>query len=194
MKTTESQRRSAVETDGSQTLQSKDGIHLFSLPAGDDCAVGSSYFQYSSYQGKWITYSCTTPLTFCCYQFLVLVKEKKTWEEAQEFCESHYTGLASVTSRWTLQQLILESVRTETESVWTGLRFVNGQWIWMSEEQAWSQTFFLVQSSAQSSAQSLASMPSCPALSYRCGALNTKTKTFNNQNCNEKLNFICYWT
>ncbi|KAK3548204.1 hypothetical protein QTP70_005175 [Hemibagrus guttatus] len=127
-------------------------------------------------------------------QFLILVKEKKTWKEAEEFCDFHYTGLASVTSKWTLQQLTLESAGTETESVWTGLHFVNGQWLWMSEEQTWSQTLFWVQIPAQSPAQCLASMPSCPALSYRCGALNTNTKTFQSQNCNEKLNFICYWT
>ncbi|KAG7332889.1 hypothetical protein KOW79_003024 [Hemibagrus wyckioides] len=76
-----------------------------------------------------------------------------------------------------LEQLINGTVEMETESVWTGLRFVNGQWFWVSGEQP----------------RSLVSMPSCPVQSYSCGALNTMTNTLNNQNCNERLNFICYW-
>ncbi|KAG7332890.1 hypothetical protein KOW79_003025 [Hemibagrus wyckioides] len=120
---------------------------------------------------------CTETDTFFCDRFLILVKEKKTWEEAQEFCRTNYTGLASVTSEWSLKQLNLETVGTETESVWTGLRFMDGKWFWVNGEQLGS----------------LVSIPSCPVQSYRCGALNTKTNNMKNQNCNEKLNFVCYW-
>ncbi|KAK2848430.1 hypothetical protein Q7C36_010112 [Tachysurus vachellii] len=127
--------------------------------------------------GTWSNQWCQYNIPFICYRFLILVKEKKTWEEAQEFCRTNYTGLASVTSETSLRQLNLETVGTETESVWTGLRFMNGQWFWVSGEQLGS----------------LVSMPSCPALSYRCGALNTTTNTLQNLNCNEKLNFVCYW-
>ncbi|XP_060734578.1 snaclec alboaggregin-A subunit alpha'-like [Tachysurus vachellii] len=123
------------------------------------------------------TITCGNAKSFYCDRFLILVKEKKTWEEAQEFCRTNYTSLASVTSETSLRQLNLETVGTETESVWTGLRFMNGQWFWVSGEQLGS----------------LVSMPSCPALSYRCGALNTTTNTLQNLNCNEKLNFVCYW-
>ncbi|KAK2848431.1 hypothetical protein Q7C36_010113 [Tachysurus vachellii] len=123
------------------------------------------------------TITCGNAKSFYCDRFLILVKEKKTWEEAQEFCRTNYTSLASVTSETSLSQLNLETVGTETESVWTGLRFMNGQWFWVSGEQLGS----------------LVSMPSCPALSYRCGALNTTTNTLQNLNCNEKLNFVCYW-
>ncbi|XP_060734574.1 snaclec rhodocytin subunit alpha-like [Tachysurus vachellii] len=118
-----------------------------------------------------------SPLQRKINEFYNHQSEKKTWEEAQEFCRTNYTGLASVTSETSLRQLNLETVGTETESVWTGLRFMNGQWFWVSGEQLGS----------------LVSMPSCPALSYRCGALNTTTNTLQNLNCNEKLNFVCYW-
>ncbi|XP_027024760.2 C-type mannose receptor 2-like [Tachysurus fulvidraco] len=142
----------------------------------NDCATILPYFYY----GKWYSFSCTNSFTFYCYQFLILVKEKKTWEEAQEFCETQYTGLVTVTSSSSLP--IQETVGTETESVWIGLHFVDRQWLWVIEEQPGSQTQILV------------SMPSCPAQSYRCGALNTTSNTIKNHNCNERLNFICYWT
>ncbi|KAK3570557.1 hypothetical protein QTP86_022507 [Hemibagrus guttatus] len=144
---------------------------------------GSPYFQYNNYcaytyyNGLWLDGYCENGKSFYCYRFLILVKENKTWEEAQEFCRTNYTGLASVTSETSLRQLNLEAVGTETESVWTGLCFMNGQWFWVSGEQLGS----------------LVSMPLCPALSYRCGSLNITTNTLKNQNCNEKMNFICYW-
>ncbi|XP_058243758.1 snaclec agglucetin subunit alpha-2-like [Hemibagrus wyckioides] len=136
-----------------------------------DCVVTSSNYGFVP------NYNCANKRSFYCYRFLILVKEKKTWEEAQEFCRTNYTGLVSVTSESSLQQLINGTVEMETESVWTGLRFVNGKWFWVSGEQLGS----------------LVSMPSCPVQSYSCGALNTMTNTLNNQNCNERLNFICYW-
>ncbi|XP_047678662.1 macrophage mannose receptor 1-like [Tachysurus fulvidraco] len=129
------------------------------------------------YTGTWSNQVCWNYYPFVCYRFLILVKEKKTWEEALEVCRTNYTGLATVTSEMSLRQLNLESVGTETESVWTGLRFMNGQWFWVNGEPLGS----------------LVSMPSCPAQSYRCGALNTTTNTLQNLNCNEKLNFVCYW-
>ncbi|KAK3548208.1 hypothetical protein QTP70_005177 [Hemibagrus guttatus] len=134
------------------------------------CAYRNSY-------GSWFNQDCDNEMTFFCYRFLILVKENKTWEEAQEFCRTNYTGLASVTSEWSLKQLNLETVGTETKSVWTGLHFMDGQWLWVSGEQLGS----------------LVSMSSCPALAYRCGVLNTMTNTLKNQNCNEKMNFVCYW-
>ncbi|XP_034161361.2 snaclec agglucetin subunit alpha-2-like [Pangasianodon hypophthalmus] len=137
----------------------------------DNCAV-TSY----DYSGFLVNYDCRTGRKFYCYRFLILVKENKTWQEAQKYCRTHYTGLASVISETSLRQLKLETVQTQTESVWTGLRFVNGIWFWVSGEQLGS----------------LVSMPSCPALSYRCGALNTTTNTLKNRNCNDRLNFICY--
>ncbi|XP_058243764.1 snaclec agglucetin subunit alpha-2-like isoform X1 [Hemibagrus wyckioides] len=130
--------------------------------------------------GLWNSGYCPKSKQFYCDRFLILVKEKKTWEEAREFCRTNYTGLVSVPSETSLWQLNQETVGTETESVWTGLRFMDGQWVWANGE-------------PNIQLGSLVSMPSCPALFYRCGALNTTTNTMKNQNCNERLNFICYW-
>ncbi|KAF5890113.1 macrophage mannose receptor 1-like, partial [Clarias magur] len=115
---------------------------------------------------------------FYCYRYLILVQEEMTWNEAQEFCRTNYTGLASVTSETSLRQLNLETAQTQTESVWTGLRFMNGIWFWVSGEQLGSQV----------------SLSSCPPSSYSCGSLNNNTNTLENRNCNDRLNFICYWT
>ncbi|XP_017320995.1 macrophage mannose receptor 1 [Ictalurus punctatus] len=144
----------------------------------DDCPNMNVKCVYTNRSGFWNTNFCMNMMSFYCYRFLILVKENKTWEEALDHCRTYYTGLASVTSESSLQQLNLETVQTQTESVWTGLRFINGQWLWVSGEQLGS----------------LVSMPSCPAPAYRCGALNTTTNTLMNRNCNERLNFVCYWT
>ncbi|XP_046721270.1 snaclec 7-like [Silurus meridionalis] len=128
--------------------------------------------------GNWFGSDCLYSTSFYCYRFLILVKENKTWDEAQEFCRTNYTGLASVTSVSSLQQLKLETVETQTENVWTGLTLMDGTWLWVSGEPLGN----------------LVSMPpQCPALPYRCGSLNTTSNTLNKQNCNDKLNFVCYW-
>ncbi|XP_053356102.1 struthiocalcin-1-like [Clarias gariepinus] len=101
-----------------------------------------------------------------------------TWGEAREYCRTKYTGLASVTSETSLRQLNLETAQTQTESVWIGLRFINGIWLWVSGEKLGGVT----------------SVSSCPPPSYQCGSLNNKTNTFENRNCNDRLNFVCYWT
>ncbi|KAI5098534.1 C-type mannose receptor 2 isoform X2, partial [Silurus meridionalis] len=136
------------------------------------------YCVHTSYQGFWLNDFCWYGKNFYCYRFLILVKENKNWKEAQEYCRTKYTGLASVTSETSLRQLKLETVETQTENVWTGLRFIDGTWLWVSGEPLGN----------------LVSMPrQCPALPYRCGSLNTTSNTLNKQNCNDKLNFICYW-
>ncbi|KAG7332888.1 hypothetical protein KOW79_003023 [Hemibagrus wyckioides] len=143
-------------------------------------AIPSPMALPAQYSGLWNSGYCPKSKQFYCDRFLILVKEKKTWEEAREFCRTNYTGLVSVPSETSLWQLNQETVGTETESVWTGLRFMDGQWVWANGE-------------PNIQLGSLVSMPSCPALFYRCGALNTTTNTMKNQNCNERLNFICYW-
>ncbi|KAI5627813.1 hypothetical protein C0J50_12824, partial [Silurus asotus] len=143
------------------------------LIIGNDC--GSLGTEHTT---LWVNYNCQDQRKFLCYRFLILVNEKKTWEEAQEYCRSTYTGLASVTSKSSLRQLKLETMQTETESVWTGLSFVDGKWLWVSVEMLGD----LVSMSSQ-----------CPAPHQNCGSLNTTTNTLNIHNCNDKLNFVCYW-
>lgn len=138
----------------------------FSNTSTHDCAV-----TMNNQSGFLQNYYCAKPRKFYCYQFLTVMKESKTWEEALDYCRVNYTGLASMS----LQQLNLETVQMQTDSVWIGLRFVNGLWLWVNGEQL----------------RTNVSMPSCPAPAYRCGALSTTTNTLMNRNCNERLGFIC---
>ncbi|KAK3526086.1 hypothetical protein QTP70_014651 [Hemibagrus guttatus] len=106
----------------------------------------SSFFQWNIYQpsnnmgnqdcvemepGGWNDQFCSANRIFVCYQFIVLVKEKKTWEEAYEYCRMNYTGLVSAASETKLQLAEMESGQTQTDSIWTGLRFLNGEWLWV---------------------------------------------------------------
>ncbi|XP_060734573.1 snaclec 7-like [Tachysurus vachellii] len=138
------------------------------------CVTSEANCVYTSNSGLWYCDYCTNIKSFYCDQFLNLVKEKKTWEEAQEFCRTNYTGLSSVSSETSLRQLNLLSVGTE--KLWIGLRFIDGQWLRVNGERL----------------ESPVSMPSCPAQPYSCGALNTTTNTLQILNCNERLNFLCY--
>uniref|UniRef100_A0A4W4DST0 C-type lectin domain-containing protein n=1 Tax=Electrophorus electricus TaxID=8005 RepID=A0A4W4DST0_ELEEL len=70
---------------------------------------------------------CTRNLPFFCYRTLVLVNENKTWDEAHEYCRTHYTGLAGLASD---SQLYLDKTDTnfsQAATVWAGLRFLDGQ-------------------------------------------------------------------
>ncbi|GAA6086818.1 macrophage mannose receptor 1-like [Tachysurus ichikawai] len=95
----------------------------------EDCALfrkcneQSPYFQHNYCAYTYFNGYCGNGKSFYGERFLILVKEKKTWEEAQEFCRTNYTSLSSVRSEMSLRQLNLETVGTETESVWTALSY-----------------------------------------------------------------------
>ncbi|KAK3525605.1 hypothetical protein QTP70_000425 [Hemibagrus guttatus] len=152
----------------------------------------SSYFQWDANQPSnndgyqncvemmpegWNDQFCKEERFYVCYQILVLVKEKKTWEEALQFCRTNYTRLASLSSGTKIQLAEMENKQTQMDMVWTGLRYLNGKWLWVSREPLGK----------------LVSFPSCPAPRYYCGALNTKTHLFENRDCNEEFYFYCYY-
>ncbi|XP_053483839.1 snaclec rhodocytin subunit alpha-like [Ictalurus furcatus] len=139
------------------------------LGPGENCVVMNSY--------GWYDTSCykTFP-SICCRRF-VLVKQKKTWDEALKYCRTHYTDLTFVDSGTLLDLLKTETQQAQTASVWTGLRFLDGQWFWVNGMPLGS----------------LVSLPSCPVQPYRCGAYNFNTYVWENRHCNEKLNFLCYY-
>lgn len=123
----------------------------------------------------WFDYECSKLHTFFCYRMFILVKEKMTWDEALQYCGTHFTDLASMTTERQLQLVKKETMESQTESVWTGLRYLVGEWFWVNNEPLGDQI----------------SLPECPAQPYRCGARNTKTDKWENRDCAEKLNFIC---
>lgn len=113
---------------------------------------------------------CTSTHPFFCSKNLILVQEKKTWEEALEYCRFRYVDLAYLDSK-----VIPNLSNAQTESVWTGLRFLDGKWFWVSKENV----------------ETNIGLPSCPREPYRCGAHNSQNAQWENRDCEEKLNFLC---
>nr|XP_055033645.1 lymphocyte antigen 75-like [Misgurnus anguillicaudatus] len=128
--------------------------------------------------GLLFDYSCSCQTFFFCYKWdteLIVVKENKSWEDALQYCRTHHTDLASLPTDLHLIQA--KQTTADTSGVWTGLRFLAGSWFWLSDE---DQGYVSVQ------------LPACPANYTYCGSLNLKTKRWENRNCMEELNFVCY--
>ncbi|XP_046721081.1 C-type mannose receptor 2-like [Silurus meridionalis] len=139
------------------------------------------------YNGVWYNDPCDSKSKyFYCYRYLILVNKLMTWEEALQYCTTEYTGLASLANTTQIWQANQELALTQTDSVWVALRYIDGKWFWLSESPLG------VDSGTGNPPDPLVSMPSCPALPYRCGAINTKTNGFENRDCNEKLNVLCW--
>lgn len=74
------------------------------------------------------------PFYFYCYSAHV-VREKKTWLEALEYCRKHHDDLASVASQTEMMLIKKELARNETtENVWIGLHFFPGGWLWVDRQ------------------------------------------------------------
>ncbi|XP_058255544.1 macrophage mannose receptor 1-like [Hemibagrus wyckioides] len=138
-------------------------------PDTEDCVFTGS---------EWEDGDCTNVNNFFCYTWtprLFVVQEMMNWEEALVHCRTHYTDLVSLDSE--LDYFVVNSRRREivTPTFWTSLRFMDGSWFWVNHY--WVQTTLL---------------PSCPAKPFRCGAWNIKAGVWQNRDCEEKMNFICY--
>ncbi|KAG7330787.1 hypothetical protein KOW79_004756 [Hemibagrus wyckioides] len=103
--------------------------------------------------------------------------EIKTWEEALQHCRNYYTCLAFVDSDKQLKYYeTLLKMETQTDTVWTGLHFLDGKWVWVNGTLL----------------RSLVPLPQFPIQPYRCGAYNSYTSVWENRDCNEELDFLCY--
>ncbi|XP_041790037.1 snaclec 7-like [Chelmon rostratus] len=106
--------------------------------------------------------------------------EKMTWESAQMHCRKSQTNLISLLSETDhlLARRVFQKVNI-TERVWIGLRNLDQRWMWVNGDslvyEAWSKGDQDYR---------------CP-IWKRCGAL-TKDGLWENWDCQEKLNFICY--
>ncbi|RXN24432.1 macrophage mannose receptor 1-like protein [Labeo rohita] len=128
-------------------------------------------------RGHWKKTSCENTYSFFCHENFILVQEEKTWDEALVYCRSYYADLASFSYGWPVNQIESETDNALTDSVWTGLRFMNGNWFWLNVING----------------QNNLPLPSCPTEPYRCGARNTKTEQWENRDCEEKLSFLCLY-
>uniref|UniRef100_A0A8C1YJW2 C-type lectin domain-containing protein n=1 Tax=Cyprinus carpio TaxID=7962 RepID=A0A8C1YJW2_CYPCA len=124
---------------------------------------------------------CTAEYPAFCMTNFVLVHQKETWEGALEYCRTHYNDLASLSTKERMDSALLEITQAETEYVWTALRYLAGDWLWVTGDAfnytAWYQN----------------EQPQCPARDLRCGALDKQTRLWRHKNCEEKLSFFCQY-
>ncbi|TRZ01529.1 hypothetical protein DNTS_005212 [Danionella cerebrum] len=124
----------------------------------------------------WFDFDCNVARPFFCSKTrYILVKENKTWEEALQHCKTHFNDLARMNTDRQLQLAKEAAIESQTDSVWTGQRYLVGQWMWTNNDPV----------------QSEISLPVCPAEPYRCGARNIKTDTWENKDCTKMFNFLC---
>ncbi|XP_035275423.1 lymphocyte antigen 75-like [Anguilla anguilla] len=147
---------------------------------------GSDYSNDCVYarDGLWYNKRCDDHIPFYCCKpcngELTVVQEKMTWEDALVYCRSNNTNLSSLPSNYTAEKVISSTVAT-TDFVWTGLRFLMGEWFWVDGEAIGLEINWKY---PQNSA--------CPSATRRCGALSVQEKVFVAMPCDEELNFICY--
>lgn len=131
--------------------------------------------------GLWYSNFCGMELPFFCFEWeqeLILVKEKKSWEEALMHCRSNYTDLAGLQSERELLLAKAQSIPAHSTRVWTSLRFLAGEWLWVDKDNTENQVY------------SGSNLPSCPK--QPCAALNLETGRLENHDCKERLDFICF--
>ncbi|KAF3699617.1 hypothetical protein EXN66_Car015304 [Channa argus] len=123
-------------------------------------------------------------------QTTILVKQNKTWEEASNHCRALEAVDPSRptteynNNRYDLISLITENDYVNTrkkiqeatsDEVWTGLRFLAGEWLWVDGE--------LVQ---------YKDIQSCPTEGF-CGILaKNSTAQVETSDCEQRKNFVCY--
>ncbi|KAL2102637.1 hypothetical protein ACEWY4_001805 [Coilia grayii] len=133
--------------------------------------------------GLWVSDYCSdTKPFFCIWQHreFFLVTEKMSWEEALLHCREKYTDLASMLTPQETRLADRRANGTQTDQVWTSLRFLAGEWLWVNERGCPRRKF------------TQGSLPNCPAQPYSCGARSPGLGLWENRDCEERLNFLCY--
>ncbi|XDV18768.1 hypothetical protein PO909_024400 [Leuciscus waleckii] len=176
---------STVNREEAKLLSANPGINHYFFWIGLHIGEPDTYIQKcgavrkSNY--KLHNAPCSLHLPFYCMQVFepILVLQKKTWDEALDYCRQTYTDLASLRSQMIMEEAIKNTLTSQTAYVWTGLRFLAGHWFWVSghnlQYKAWSKEGEL----------------QCPARNLRCGALDRANNIWRPNNCEDKLNFLC---
>ncbi|KAJ4939104.1 hypothetical protein JOQ06_028565, partial [Pogonophryne albipinna] len=143
---------------------------------------------------KWNDAQCIREFSFLCSdETLVLVKERKTWDQALRHCRlleaenpnepvdltcNYRYDLASVRTEDDRAYARLRAGEASTDQVWTGLRFLAGQWFWTGDGEA---------------VQDVDEEMQCGRTQSFCGVLvKNSTKRYETEDCSKKLNFLCY--
>ncbi|XP_042367831.1 macrophage mannose receptor 1-like [Plectropomus leopardus] len=86
--------------------------------------------------GKWTSDECKKTKPFFCYDDkVILIKEKKTWDGALDYCRKNHSDLVSITNphqqRWVQER----AKKANTSYVWMGLRYTcfMDLWFWVND-------------------------------------------------------------
>ncbi|TSK98391.1 Macrophage mannose receptor 1 [Bagarius yarrelli] len=129
------------------------------------------------YQSAFYNVNCSIPLMFFCYTWvpkMIVVPAMMNWEESLNYCRNNYNDLISISTEDDVLA-VNKTLINQTSSLWTGLRFMDGLWFWVNQEEN----------------VDLSSLPLCPAKPFHCGDVTTGV-ALNVKDCNEKMSFICY--
>lgn len=121
----------------------------------------------------WYDRKCDNRHKFVCYDYSILVKENKTWEEALEHCRNKndlydLTHVDFGVDNLYARKAILDA---QTPEVWIGLRFLAGEWLWANGMRR--------------------QLPACPAPGMYCGTISKIGELLLLRNCLERRNFLC---
>ncbi|XP_047677802.1 C-type mannose receptor 2-like [Tachysurus fulvidraco] len=128
----------------------------------------------------WVLDDCNNKHKVFCYTWapkIIVVQRMMNWEEALVYCRTYYTHLVWFIEKIDYFLVNNRSMKIQTPTFWTSLRFMDGSWFWANG-------MFLLNSET--------SLPPCPDKPFHCGARNIKAGVWENRDCKEKMNFICY--
>ncbi|XP_054898311.1 macrophage mannose receptor 1-like [Poeciliopsis prolifica] len=144
--------------------------------------LGGSCGSYNSLTKQWEGIQCFLQRPFICYaDNLVVVTENKTWEDALSHCREMTNAtfkydLLSVTNSSDYGYVSDRIYRATTDEVWTGLRFLGGEWWWSDGKTLDHQEM----------------LPDCPNQRRHCGTVSKcSTPNRTSRDCSERRNFIC---
>ncbi|XP_067293512.1 putative C-type lectin domain family 20 member A [Pseudorasbora parva] len=135
----------------------------------------------NKFTSKLLDIDCSVHLEFYCMTAfeLTVVLRKSTWEEALQYCRQNYINLAILSSDDIMEEAQINSTVSDTDNVWTGLRFLAGHWFWVNGEglgyKVWSAGGEL----------------QCPSMDQRCGVYDRTQNAWRPTDCERRLNFLC---
>nr|XP_055052944.1 putative C-type lectin domain family 20 member A [Misgurnus anguillicaudatus] len=174
-------------------LKSDTTLHIWKWSAGGQATINDwahgepgTYFERCGY--VYAVFSqvdqtdCLRSIPFFCMEDyeLVLVKQESTWEEALDYCRQNYLDLAILKSDVRMTEANTATRDAQTDEVWTGLRFLSGNWMWANGEE--------LQYKHWSGGQEL----QCPAMNQRCGVYHRQEMVWKPADCGRRLNFLCH--